>query len=199
MTNNPAHIVTDRARLSYVHLFAPYAGPAGGDAKYSTTVLVPKSDAATKQRVDAAIEAAKQAGKSKCWSGIIPPVLAISVYDGDQPRPSDGMPFGEECRGCWVINASSKQAPQVVDTQCNPIIDQTQVYSGMYGRVSLTFFPYNANGKKGIGCGLNNVQKLDDGEPLGGRTSAADDFGQPPAYMQQAAQQPVDPFAGLSL
>lgn len=189
-TNNPGYMVTGHVRLSYTHLFSPYANPNGGEAKYSTTVLVPKSDVATKQRIDAAINAAKQAGMSKCWNGTIPPIVAIPVYDGDGVRPSDGMPFGDECKGHWVFTASSKQPPQVVDAQCNPIIDQTQVYSGIYGRVSVTFFPYNSNGKKGIGCGLNNVQKLEDGEPLGGRTNAVDDFGggASAAYPQQPVQ-----------
>jgi hypothetical protein len=111
------------------------------------------------------------------------------------------MPFSDECKGRWVFTASSKQAPQVVDLNLNPIIQQTDVYSGIYARVSLTFFPYATGGKKGIGCGLRNVQKMEDGEPLGGRTTAADDFGgapgypaAPPAYAQPAyPQQPNYP------
>lgn len=194
---NQQHVITGKVRLSYCHLFKPYANPnGGGEEKFSTTLLIPKSDIATKQRIDAALNAAIQAGVSEKFNGVRPPVLAIPIHDGDGPRPSDGMPFGEECRGHWVLTASSKQAPEVVDVNLNPIINQTEVYSGIYARVSLRFFPYNASGKKGIGCGLGNVQKLEDGEPLGGRTSAASDFGdsagyQPPvapAYQQQPAQ-----------
>lgn len=207
MNNNPQHVVTGKARLSYVHLFKPYANPNGGDPKYSTTILIPKSDIATKQRIDAAIQAAITAGVSSRWNGIRPPQVSIPVHDGDGPRPSDGMSFGEECKGHWVLTASSKQQPQVVDIQLNSIIDQSEIYSGMYARVSMNFFPYANSGKKGIGCGLGNVQKLEDGEPLGGGTTAAEDFGdgatsaymqppkpqQPQAYPYYNAPAPVAP------
>lgn len=182
----PTKVVTDKVRLSYVHLFTPYAHQPGQDAKYSCTVLIPKSDAATKARIDAAIEAAKQEGAASKFGGQIPPVLPTPVHDGDGARPSDGMPFGPECKGCWVFTATSKQAPQIVDAGVNPILDQTEIYSGIYGRVSVNFFAYNSNGRKGIGCGLNNVQKLADGDPLGGRTTAAEDFG--PATEAMTAQ-----------
>lgn len=194
MNNNPQHVVTGKARLSYVHLFKPYANPNGGDPKYSTTILIPKSDIATKQRIDAAIQAAITAGVSSRWNGIRPPQVSIPVHDGDGPRPSDGMSFGEECKGHWVLTASSKQQPQVVDIQLNSIIDQSEIYSGMYARVSMNFFPYANSGKKGIGCGLGNVQKLEDGEPLGGGTTAAEDFGDgTPTTYQQPQQQPAYP------
>ena len=210
-------VTTDRARLSFTHLFEPYANNPAQEAKYSVTVLVPKSDIATKQRIDAAITAAKQQGVSKCWNGVMPPVVATAVHDGDGVRPN-GEPFGEECRGHWVFTASSKQAPQVVDLNLNPIINQTDVYSGCYARVCVNFFPYNSNGKRGVGIGLNAVQKLEDGEPLGGRISAAEAFGVPmaaapqqPAQYQNYAPQPapyptqyaqpvqqrIDPLTGL--
>lgn len=186
---NPTHVVTGKVRFSYMHVFQPYAQQQGADPKYSTTVLVPKTDVHTKGLIDAAINAAKQAGASK-WGGVIPPILSICVHDGDGTRPSDGMPFGEECRGHWVFTASSKQPPKVVDAQLQPVMDQNEVYSGCYGRVSVDFFPYASNGKKGIGCGLQNIQKLEDGTPLGNRTSAEDDFG---AAGYRPA--PTNPFA----
>ena len=178
---NPSRIVTGEARLSYVNLLNPRARVEGGEAKYSVTILVPKSDVQTKQRIDAAIEAAKQNGKDKKWNGVVPPMVAIPVYDGDGIKPSDGMPFGPECKGHWVFSASSKadQPPKIVDANLNPIVDPTEVYSGMYGRVAVNFAPYAAQGKKGIGCYLStNVQKTRDGEPLGAAAPAAgDDFG----------------------
>ncbi len=196
--NNPQHVVTGKVRLSYAHLFQPYANPNGGEPKYSTTILLPKSDMATKQRLDAAIQAAIQAGITSRWNGVRPPQVAIPVHDGDGTRPSDGMPFGDECKGHWVFTASSKQPPQVVDLGLNPIIQQSDVYSGIYARVSVQFFPYANSGKKGVGCGLGNVQKLEDGEPLGGRTTALDDFGDAaPGYYQpptQPAYQPSQPI-----
>lgn len=193
---NLTHVVTGKVRLSYVHLFTPFSSQQGQEPKFSTTLLIPKSDIATRQRIDAAINAAIQQGVSEKFGGVRPPMLAIPIHDGDGVRPSDGMPFGEECKGHWVITASSKSKPEIVDLNLNPIINQTEVYSGMYARVSIRFFPFNSQGKKGVGCGLGNVQKLEDGEPLGGRTSATSDFGgatgapgayPPPAYTAPPA------------
>ena len=192
---NPTHVVTGVARLSYANLTRPY-GRDGQEPKYSTTVLVPKADVATKQRLDAAIEAAIQAGVSSKWGGQRPPMLAVPVHDGDGNRPSDGAPFGDECKGHWVFTAKSDSKPEIVDVNLNPVINETEVYSGMYAHVSVDFFPYNSNGRKGVGCGLGNVMKVSNGEPLAGRTSAAEDFAnvatgapatvqQPPAYGQQ--------------
>lgn len=202
--NDPQFVVTGEVRLSYVHLFAPYAKPGSkNEPKYTVTILIPKSDFATKQRIDAAVNHAIQIGVQSNWSGVRPPIIAIPIHDGDGVRPSDGMPFGDECKGHWVLTASSKQAPQVIDAGMNPIINQTDIYSGIYGRVSMRFFPYNVEGKKGIGCGLNNVQKLRDGEPLSGRTNAADDFGDPnwqqqpaPGYQPPQQGYPQQPYQG---
>lgn len=184
-------IVTGEVRFSFVNIFEPRAGQNGGDPKYSITILLPKSDIATKQMIDREIQNELQNGISTKFGGTMPAMPAIPIHDGDGARPS-GEPFGEECRGCWVFTASTKQKPEVVDENRQPILTQTQVYSGCYGRVSLRFFAYNQAGKKGIGCGLGNVQKLRDGEPLNGRTTAADDFGAAaPAssvYPQQTAQ-----------
>lgn len=191
---NPTKVLTGQCRLSYVHLTQAFA-TKGGEPKFSTILLIPKSDIATKQRIDAAIQAAIQAGLSKSWNGVRPPVFGVPIYDGDGVRPSDGMPFGDECKGHWVMTASSKQRPQVVDANLNDILDASQIYSGMYARVTVNFFAYNQNGKKGIGCGLGNVQKIADGESLGGRTDAATDFGGAPAnsYAQPAAPQGYAP------
>lgn len=198
-------VVTGRVRLSFVHLFTPRANKPTDEPKFSTTILLPKSDVATRQRIDAAIQAAIQDGTTAKWNGVRPPHVPIPVHDGDGVKPSDGMPFGDECKGHWVFTASSKQQPQVVDLNLNPIINQTEVYSGIYARVSIRFFAYTNNGKKGIGCGLGNVQKVDDGEPLAGRTTAADDFGgapypgapptyQQPAYNPYASPHPAQPM-----
>lgn len=186
--NELTNITTGEVRLSYVHLFKPYAAMQGQEEKYSCTILVPKTDADTKARIDAAIEAAKQKGTSDKWNGVRPPILAVPVYDGDGVRPSDGMAFGPECKGHWVFTASAKAdyPPEIVDKMGNPIINQSEVYSGMYGRVNVTFFPYMFGGKKGIGCGLGPVQKLRDGEALGGSApTAAQAFGAPQAAAPQ--------------
>lgn len=193
-------IVTGEVRLSYVNVFEPRANQNGGEPKYQVTVLLPKSDVNTKAAIDRAIQEELQNGVSTKFGGVMPAMPAIPIHDGDGVRPS-GEPFGEECRGCWVFTASSKQRPEVVDENCQPILSQTQVYSGCYGRVSIRFFAYNQAGKKGVGCGLGNVQKLRDGEPLGGGSTALQDFGAAsaaPSYPQQSPQtypqQPVQNY-----
>lgn len=186
-------------RFSYCNLFQPQARP-GQDPKYSVTILVPKTNTAAKALIDQAVAQAIENGVASKWNGVRPPQPAICIHDGDGVRPSDGQPFGEECKGCWVFTASCKQPPFVVDAQVQPIIDPTQVYSGMYGNVSVNFFPYNSNGKKGIGCGLNGVQKVRDGEPLDGRVTAEEAFQAvaPAATGIYGAAMPATPGAAYS-
>ena len=121
-------------------------------------------------RIQAAVEAAKQESLSK-WGGKIPPNLKLPLRDGDIDRPED-----ETYKGCYFFNANSRQAPQVVDKQVQPILNQTEVYSGCYGRISVNFYGYNSNGNRGVAAGLGNIQKLKDGEALSSRTNAEDDF-----------------------
>lgn len=203
--NELTNVTTGKVRMSFVHLFKPYAYQPGQEEKYSVTVLVPKSDTETMQRINNAVEAAKQRGITEKWNGQCPPIVPVPVYDGDGVRPSDGMPFGEECRGHYVFTASAKAdyPPEVVDANGNPIINHSEVYSGMYGRVNVSFYPYMFGGKKGIGCGLGPVQKLADGEALGGGApSAAQVFGSPkPAASYGGMNQTpaVNPVTGLPM
>lgn len=195
---NLCNVTTGEVRMSFVHLFKPYASQPGQEEKYSVTVLIPKTDTDTMGRVNAAIEAAKQRGISEKWNGQCPPVVPVPVYDGDGLRPSDGAAFGPECKGHWVLTAGAgvDNPPEVVDAAGNPIINQSEVYSGIYGRVNLTFYPYNSAGRRGIGCGkgLNCVQKLRDGEPLSsGRVSASQAFGAPQPAAASAAM-PAAPY-----
>lgn len=202
-------ITINNVRLSYANLFQPkppYNNPTG-EPKYSVTALVPKSNVTAKALIDQEIARTIEAAVSSKWGGVRPPQPAICVHDGDGPRPSDGSAFGEECRGCWVFTASSKQAPFVVDGQVQNIIDPTQVYSGMWANINVTFFAYNNAGKKGIGCGLNGVQKLRDDTPLSSRVTAQEAFQAipatpaAPAYPAPAGYQvpaapAVDPITG---
>ena len=186
-------VVTGKIRMSFVNIFKPRAHTQGAEEKYSVTVLLPKTDVDTKAAIDAAIEAAKQQGLADKWKGVAPPNIPNPIWDGDGVK-SDGTPFGPECKGHWVFTASSKadqKAPEVIDQYLQPIMDQSEIYSGCYGRVSINFFPYFFAGKKGIGCGLNNVQKLADGEPLAGRRSAAEDFGAPVSNINPITGQPM--------
>ncbi len=189
-------VTTGEVRLSYVHLFKPYANQPGQEEKYSCAILVPKTDTDTMGRINAAIETAKQRGITSKWNGVCPPIVPTPIHDGDGVKPSDGTPFGPECKGHWVFTASSKAdyPPEVVDKMGNPIINQSEVYSGMYGRVNVNFAPYTFGGKKGIGCYLGPVQKLRDGEALGGSApTAAQAFGVQPAAPQYGGAAPATP------
>ncbi len=162
-------VTTGKIRLSYAHLFEPRA-IEGNEPKYSVSVIIPKSDKETLQAIKEAVAEAKEQGKGK-WSGKVPANLKTPLHDGDSERPDD-----EAYAGCYYLNARSKNKPGIVDINVQPILDSTEVYSGCYARLTLNFYAYNANGNKGIAAGLGNVQKLADGEPLGGFTRAEDDF-----------------------
>lgn len=173
---NANTVTIEGVRFSYVNVFqarAPFNNP-NGEKKYSVTILVPKTNTAAKAAIDAAINAAMAAGVSDRWGGNRPASPAICVHDGDGTRQSDGGQFGPECKGHWVFTASTKEdrPPFVVDQNVQKILDPAAVYSGCYGNVNVTFFPYNSAGRKGIGCGLNGLQKTRDGEPLGGGITA---------------------------
>ena len=193
-------MTTGKVRASYAHLDKPFIRNQGEAGKYQITILMPKSDIDAKARLDAAYQVAVQKGITDKWNGVQPPVIACPIYDGDGVRPN-GEPFGPECKGHWVFTASSSNPVPVVDANQNPIINSTEVYSGCYVRVCVSFFPYNSNGKRGIGCGLEAVQKLEDGEPLGGGVTVADAFGAPApaapaqAYPQAAPAFPQQPVA----
>lgn len=162
-------VTTGKVRLSYAHLFEPHA-IEGNDPKYSVSVLIPKTDTETLKAIKEAVAEAKELGKGK-FGGKVPANLKTPLRDGDEERPDD-----EAYVGCYFLNASSKNKPGVVDLSVQPILDATEVYSGCYGRLTLNFYAYSASGNKGIAAGLGNVQKLADGEPLGGFTRAEDDF-----------------------
>lgn len=169
-------LTTGKVRLSYVHIWEPQTPQGGGEPKYSVTILIPKSDVNTLNAIYAEMEAVKQSGISSVWGGNLPPIVKNPLYDGDGVRPS-GEPFGPECRGHMVITASSKTQPQIVDLNVQPILNRADVYSGCYGRVNINFFAYNQAGNKGLGCGLNCIQKVEDGDPLAGGVSAQEAFG----------------------
>ncbi|WP_195972984.1 DUF2815 family protein [Clostridium thermobutyricum] len=162
-------VITGEVRLSYAHIWEPSA-IEGNEPKYSVSVIVSKNDKETLRAIKEAVEEAKEAGKGK-WNGKIPPVLKTPLRDGDVERPDD-----EAYAGCYYFNASSKNKPGIVDENVQPILDQSEVYSGCYARVSVNFYAYNANGNKGVAAGLGNIQKIKDGDSLGGATRAEDDF-----------------------
>lgn len=196
--NYPTRIVTEEVRFSFVNLLKPKESQFGGDEKYSVTILIKKTDAKTMNAINGAIEAAKQKGKAEKWNGVIPPVVNIPLHDGDGVKPSDGMPFGPECKGHFVLTASTglDYPPKVVGPDLQPVMDATEIYSGMYGRIALNFNPYVFSGKKGVGCYIStNVQKTRDGEPLGASApDAGSDFGGAPAQAAPQYQQPAQQY-----
>lgn len=161
---------TGKVRLSYIRCFEP-----DENGKYSVCVLIPKSDKETIAKLESAIEAVKADPKSsKTWGGKFLASFKIPMRDGDSERDTDISP---EYKGHYFFNASTKMKPKVVDRGLNEILERNEIYSGIYGRVSVNLYAYNVDGGKGIAAGLNNIQKLADGEPLGGGGSKpSDDF-----------------------
>ena len=166
-------VVTGKVRFSYVNIFKSRAFQADQDAKFSICLLIPKEDKATLKKIKAAIDEAVQEGISSKWNGKKPANVKLPLRDGDEER-ADEAP---EYEGMMFLNANSTQKPGIVDKDLNEILDPDEVYSGCWGRASINFYPFSVNGNKGIGVGLNNVQKLKDGEHLGAaRASAESDF-----------------------
>ena len=164
-----AKVVTGKVRFSYAHVFQPTASIEGGTPKYSVSIIIPKSDTDTVSKLQKAFEEVKS-GAAAFFGGSVPKNLKGGLRDGDEEKDDPAY------AGCYFINANSAQKPGLVDANMNSIIDPSEFYSGCYGRASITFYAYNAQGSKGIACGLNNLQKLEDGERLGGTTTAAADF-----------------------
>ena len=163
-------VITGKVRFSYLHVFEPSSIDEGQEKKYSASLIIPKKDKATIIKINKAIEAAKEAGKVKL-GGKIPANLKTPLRDGDEERPDD-----EAYAGAYFLNANCRTKPGLVDKKLNPIMSQDELYSGCYGRASVTFYAFNTSGNKGIACGLNNLMKLEDGESLGGRATAESDF-----------------------
>ena len=169
--------VVGPVRFSYLHVFEPYTFEEGKEARYSATLLIPKTDKALVEQVKKAIQDAYNAAVTEKWGGKKPPMdKATCLRDGDDPN-SDGEDRGESFHGCYFLNAKSRQQPGVVDKSRQPIINSEEFYSGCWGYASIAFSGFDNNGNKGISCFLNNLMKTRDDEALGGaRTSAADDF-----------------------
>lgn len=196
--NIPTKVLTGEVRLSYVNLVTPKAQNPGDTPRYSVQILIPKTDTATVQDIMNSIEAAAQKAVNEKWGGVRPNFAPI-LHDGDGVKPDAGTPYSEECKGHWVLNASSTQKPGVVDiSNINVDLAPQDIYSGMYARVTLNFYGYK-NRKTGVGCGLGNVMKTREGEALGGGASAASDFaavGQAVANAPTANGPAVNPVTG---
>jgi hypothetical protein len=172
---NPCKVITGKnTRWSYANVWEPKA-INGGTPKYSVSLIIPKDDTVTVAKIKAAIEAAYNEGAAKLKGNgrSVPPLTAIKnpLRDGDLERPDDPA-----YANAYFVNANSATAPGIVDADRNPVLTRSEVYSGVYGRASINFYAFNSNGNKGIACGLNNLQLIRAGEPLGGKASAESDF-----------------------
>lgn len=172
---NRTKVITGvNTRWSYANVWDPKS-INGGTPKYSVSLLIPKDDTVTVNKIKAAIQAAYEEGESKLKGNgkTVPPLSTLKqpLRDGDLERPDD-----EVYAGCYFINANSATAPGIVDADRQPILERSEVYSGVYGRASINLYAFNSNGNRGIACGLNNLQKIRDGEPLGGKSRAEEDF-----------------------
>lgn len=166
---NETKVVFGPCRLSFTHVFNKYSPNGEGDGKYMTNVLIPKSEKKTIKALEQAIEAAKKAGVVSKWGGKEPKKLDMPLHDGDD---KDDDVYQDH----FYINAKCKTRPGVVDKSKNPIVDEEEMYSGVWAFVSVTFYAYDASGNRGVACGLNNLMKFKDDDHLGGRISADSDF-----------------------
>lgn len=177
------------ARVTHQSLAAPYSkGGNGEEQKYKITVLIPKTDLTLKSTIDSAIESVAQEALHTKWNGAAPVTLLTPLHDGDGPR-SNGEAFGPECAGCYVMTANSKEKPEIVDANLQPIMNPGEIYRGVWVYLSVTFFAYMRSGKKGIGCILGPVMKYRDDEPLGGQISAKKAFSElmKPAVLDESS------------
>ena len=163
--NNPMKVITGPdTRWSYANVWEPKC-INGGTPKYSVSLIIPKSDTKTIAKIEAAIEAAYKEGEAKFKrNGKSVPALSViktPLRDGDMERPDDPA-----YANAYFVNANATSVPGIVDADRNPILTRFEVYSGVYGRASISFYAFNSSGNKGIACGLNNLQKIRDGEPL---------------------------------
>ena len=173
-TKKDTQITTGEVRASYVYVFEPRQDEYGNEDKYSMMVLIPKTDLVTISKYEKALKAAKELGKNTKFGGKIPAKINEPLRDGDEERPGE-----PDYEGMYFMNISSKQKPQIVkkvNDQPYFITSPDDFYSGCYAKVSINLFPYNTNGNKGIAAGMNNIFKTRDGDYLGGRSSAIDDF-----------------------
>lgn len=207
--NDPQKCLTGEIRCSYVSVHTPRQINGQGKPKYTMTALIPKSDTPTINDIRATMEAAIQKGIAEPkigWGGKRPANLQTTLYDGDGVKPESGEPWGPECKGHWVLRASANegQRPQVVGMDNIKVeLDPRDVYSGMYARITVRFYPYKFAGKSGIGCGLGNILKTRDGEPLAGGASAESDFAgigaDPGSAVTTQAAGAINPLTGLPM
>ena len=161
--NDNCKVITGEVRLSYLHVFEPYASTPDKDPQYSASLIVPKSDKATLAVIEEAIQNAIDKGQTSVWGGKVPKTLHRPLRDGDEERDDDAY------AGSFFLNANSKKRkPGVVDSHKETLYSSDELKSGDYGKVAIRFYPYSSNGNNGVAVALDNIMKTRDGEALGG-------------------------------
>ena len=166
---NNTFVVTNKVRTSYANLIDARPQMNGGEPVYSCCFIIPKDDTETVESIREACNNAAKSGLGKAFGASMPKNMRFPLRDGDEDRSGD-----ENYKNCYFINAKSKVKPKVVDMDKHYLESPDDVYSGMYVNAVLSFYPYNTNGNKGIGCGLGNMQKVEDGERFSGGMPSVD-------------------------
>lgn len=166
-------VLSENTRWGYANVWEPKS-LNGERPKYSVSLIIKKGS----PDMETIGNAIKEVYRNSSYvlteaDGTVPPLntLKLPVRDGDVERKNDPI-----YAGCYFINAYSVYAPGIVDIDLNEITDRSQVYSGCYGRASISFYAFNTGENSGIACTLHNLQKVKDGERLGGGNNASDDF-----------------------
>ena len=160
-------VTTKKIRMSYPHIWEK-----DQNEKYSMTVLVPKSDKDTVDKIMAAVKGVYDENKNGALKGLLFDEVAKPYHDGDGRKPKGGA-YGDECKGCYVINAKSNNPVPVVERDPKvTCTDESHIYPGCYGRVNLGFYAYNSNGNRGIGAFLNGIQTYNYGDRIGNNFNA---------------------------
>ena len=163
-----AHIIIP-CRFAYLNCWRPMK-QHNGESKYSVSAVISKDDEETIELIRKTLEYVTEKSVSK-WGGRVPDKLRLPLHDGDVEKANNPV-----YKNAYFINAKCKDAPQIVDGEVNPITNQSELYSGCYGNVSITFYGYNVGGSRGIAAWLCNIQKISDGEPIGRKILAKDEF-----------------------
>lgn len=216
------HIITEEFRVSYPSLFqARKANPGdpNAKAKFSVSMIfrvaeTPESKARGEKVVSIkplkdAVATVLLAKLGAGWAAEIQkrkgdgaPVYHVPFRDGNSTEKKDSEGYGP---GTVFIGANSDYKPGVVDANKNEILNPHDVYPGCYARAQVQPHWYDVNGNKGVSFWIENVQKIRDGEPLGGGVSAQDAFDAIPApggdamagVGAGAASTNSDPLAGI--
>ena len=160
-------VILKNVRFSYANVFEPKAF-GDNEPKYSVSVLIPKDDAESLEKIKSAVGAEVQ----DFFRGKKPAGFHGFLRDGDVDRPDDPVYAGH-----MFFNASSKRKPIVLNEKKQEVNDENEFYSGCYGAVSVNVFGYSYNKiRHGVACGLNGLMKTRDGERLGGSASGVSDF-----------------------